>query len=52
MMWAIEDELISDVLWTDEASVMMECHRRLSWHKHGTQPKPKPRCVLHVRNSC
>lgn len=33
----------NDVLFTDECSVMLECHRRFSCRKKGTQPKPKPR---------
>ena len=32
-----------DVLWTDECSVMLECHRRFCCRKQGVQPRPKPR---------
>ena len=32
-----------DVLWTDECSVMLECHRRFCCRKQGMQAKPKPR---------
>uniref|UniRef100_A0A1X7V786 Tc1-like transposase DDE domain-containing protein n=1 Tax=Amphimedon queenslandica TaxID=400682 RepID=A0A1X7V786_AMPQE len=32
-----------DVLWTDESSIQMECHRRFCYRKNGEQAKPKPR---------
>ena len=48
---AINDKF-EDVLWTDESSIMLECHRRFCWRKTGTQAKPKPRakhpCKVHV----
>ena len=31
------------VLWTDEASVQLESHRRHCFRKSGCQPRPKPR---------
>ena len=56
--WAIEhkDEVLSDqledVLWTDECTVMLECHRRFCWRKSGAAAKPKPRakhpCKVHI----
>ena len=33
----------TDVVWTDECTVMLECHRRFCCRKKGIQPKPKPR---------
>ena len=33
----------TDVLWTDEASVQLESHRRHCFRKSGCQPRPKPR---------
>ena len=39
---ALKDEF-KDVIWTDECSVMLECHRRFCCRKIGTQAKPKPR---------
>ena len=48
---AVNNEF-EDVLWTDESSIMLECHRRFCWRKTGTQAKPKPRakhpCKVHV----
>uniref|UniRef100_A0A1X7U5A0 Uncharacterized protein n=1 Tax=Amphimedon queenslandica TaxID=400682 RepID=A0A1X7U5A0_AMPQE len=32
-----------DIMWTDEASLMLESYRRFCCRKKGTQPKPKPR---------
>ena len=32
-----------DVLWTDESSVQLECHKRICCRKKGEQPCPKPR---------
>ena len=36
----------TDVVWTDECSIMLESHRRHSFRKSGSLPKPKPRQVL------
>ena len=33
----------TDVVWTDEASVQLESHRRHSFRKSGCLPKPKPK---------
>ena len=56
--WETEhkDEVLSnqleDVLWTDECSVMLECHKRFCWRKKGAASKPKPRakqlCKVHI----
>jgi hypothetical protein len=32
-----------DVVWTDEASIQIETHRRFCYRKKGQRPKPKPR---------
>ena len=32
-----------DVLYTDESSIQLECHRRFACRKKGTQARPKPR---------
>ena len=32
-----------DVIWTDEATVQLETHRRFSCRKYGQRAKPKPR---------
>ena len=44
-----------DVVWTDETTVQLECHRRYACHKVGQPPRLKPRYVrilyvLHVPN--
>ena len=31
-----------DVLWTDESSVQLQCHKRFCCRKKGEQPRPKP----------
>ena len=56
--WAREhlEEALSnqfqDVLWTDESSIMLECHRRFCCRKKGAPAKPKPRakhpCKVHI----
>ena len=33
----------TDIVWTDEASVQLESHRRHCFRKSGCQPRPKPR---------
>ena len=33
----------ANVIWTDEASVQLETHRKRSYRKAGERPKPKPR---------
>ena len=37
------NETFDDVIWSDETSVQLECHRRHSFHKQGQPPKLKPR---------
>ena len=32
-----------DVIWTDETSVQLECHKRFCCRKTGERPRPKPR---------
>ena len=32
-----------DVIWTDEATVQLESHRRFCCRKRGERPKNKPR---------
>ena len=40
------------VLWTDECTVMLECHRRFCWRKSSAAPQEKSRakhpCKVHV----
>ena len=38
-----------DVLWTDESSVQLECHKRFCCRKKGEQPRPKPRAKYPVK---
>lgn len=40
---AATDNGFEDVLWTDESSIQLECHRRFSYRKMGEPAKPKPR---------
>ena len=43
--WAqqhINDDFVN-VIWTDEASVQLETHRKRGYRKKGERPKPKPR---------
>ena len=32
-----------DVIWTDEATIQMESHRRFACRKRGEAPRPKPK---------
>ena len=43
--WAREhmSDNFEDVIWSDEASVQLETHRRRCYRKLGEAPKPKPR---------
>ena len=34
-----------DVIWTDEATVQLETHRRFCCRKRGERPRNKPRCA-------
>ncbi len=45
LVWANanKDELFEDVIWTDETSVQLECHRRFCCRKNGQKPRYKPR---------
>ena len=38
-----KDDNFDDVIWTDEATVQLETHRRFCCRKIGQAPKPKPR---------
>ena len=42
---AASKDRFTDVVWTDEASIRLESHRRHCVRKAGCQPWPKPRCV-------
>ena len=35
----------TDVLWTDESSIMLESHKRFYCRKRGAPARPKPRFV-------
>ena len=39
-------EGFQDVIFTDEASVQLETHRRFCCRKLGERPKNKPRCII------
>lgn len=41
-----------NVLWTDESSIQMECHRRFCNRKNGEQAKPKPRSAIIILLDC
>ena len=38
-----DNETFCDVIWSDETSVQLECHRRHAFRKQGQAPKLKPR---------
>ena len=38
-----DKETFCDVIWSDETSVQLECHRRHSFRKQGQAPRLKPR---------
>ena len=38
-----------NVVWTDEASVQLETHRKRCYRKLGEMPKPKPRAKHPVK---
>ena len=49
--WAranIQDNF-EDVVWTDETSVQLECHKRFCYRKKGERPRPKPRAKHPVK---
>ena len=51
LQWAqehINDDFMN-VVWTDEASVQLETHRKRCYRKHGEAPKPKPRAKHPVK---
>ena len=37
-----------DVIWTDEATVQLETHRRFCCRKRGERPRNKPRCGYYM----
>lgn len=43
--WARQNitDTFANVIWTDEASVQLETHRKRCYRKKGDRPKPKPR---------
>ena len=47
LQWSEEhkDDNFDDVIWTDEATVQLETHRRFCCRKIGQAPKPKPRYI-------
>ena len=40
--WALQ-HTFDDVIWSDEASIQLETHRKHCYRKQGERPKPKPR---------
>ena len=42
-MCLAENETFDDVIWTDETSVQLECHRRHCFRKQNEKPRLKPR---------
>ena len=47
LAWAQQHvgDMFEDIIWTDEASIQMESHRRFCCRKCGKAPRPKPRSV-------
>ena len=41
------NDKFQNVVWTDEATIQLETHRRFSCHKKGERPKNKPRYVMY-----
>ena len=39
------NDKFENIVWTDEATIQLETHRRFSCHKRGERPKNKPRYV-------
>ena len=37
------DNNFDDVIWSDESSIQLDCHRRYCCRKEGERPRPKPR---------
>ena len=53
--WAREhvDDNFDEVIWTDEATVQLESHRRFTCRKRGEPPRPKPRYTRnYIYNNC
>ena len=44
-----ENETFDDVIWTDETSVQLECHRRHCFRKRNQKPRLKPRPKHHIK---
>ena len=36
-------DLVDNFIWSDEASIQLETHRKRCYRKQGERPKPKPR---------
>ena len=45
LSWCMENQCTDfhNVIWSDETSIQLENHRRLSHRKRGEKPRPKPR---------
>ena len=43
--WAQQNigDNFDDVIWSDESSIQLDCHRRYCCRKEGQRPRPKPR---------
>ena len=41
------NDKFQNVVWTDEATIQLETHRRFSCHRKGERPKNKPRYVMY-----
>ena len=58
LAWARENLTASltdgftDVVWTEEASIQLESHRRHCFRKSGCQPRPKPRYACTCSWTC
>jgi len=41
-------ENFDDVIWSDEASIQLDSHKRYCCRKEGERPRPKPPTKVHV----
>ena len=53
MDWCL-DRVLSVMIWTDECSVQLESHRKITYHKHGepskmmSRPKHPPNSIIYM----
>jgi len=48
--WAQENlhDNFDDIIWSDESSIQLDCHKRYCCRKEGEYPRPKP----HLKHPC